>query len=88
MLSGVLRSQRAIAVNVAVMRAFVAMRHELAAHAELARKLDELERSLKELGTSTEEKFEVVFNALKALLSHPKPTRKPAGSTAEVGEGA
>lgn len=84
MLSSVLRSRRAAAVNVAVMRAFVAMRRELAAHGELARKLDELECALKELGSSTDKKFEVVFNALRALLSQPTPPKKPIGFTAEI----
>jgi len=86
MLSGVLRSKRAIAVNVAIMRAFVAMRRELAAHAELAHKLDELERTVKELGTSTEETFEIVFTALRELLSPPEPPRKPIGFTAKLGK--
>jgi hypothetical protein len=86
MLSSVLRSRRAAAVNVAVMRAFVAMRRELAAHAELAHKLDELERTVKELGTSTEETFETVFTALRELLSQPEPPRKPIGFAADVGK--
>src|SRR5262245_1120391 len=43
MLSSVLRSERAIAVNVEIMRAFVRLRQLLSSHAELARKLDELE---------------------------------------------
>jgi hypothetical protein len=44
MLSSVLRSQRAIQVNVAIMRAFVQLRQVLGSHAELARKLAELEK--------------------------------------------
>jgi hypothetical protein len=71
-------------VNVAVMRAFVAMRRELAAHAELARRLDELERTVRELGSATEERFEGVFEALRQLLSRPAPQRKPIGFTADV----
>jgi hypothetical protein len=86
MLSGVLRSQRAIAVNVAIMRAFVAMRRELAAHAELAHRLDELERNVKELGSAGDEKFAAVFAALKAILSEPTPKRKPIGFTAAIGK--
>lgn len=86
MLSGVLRSERAVAVNIAIMRAFVAMRHELAAHAELSQRLDELERTVKDLGSANDEKFEAVFNALKALLSEPAPKRKPIGFTASVGK--
>ncbi|HYJ89282.1 MAG TPA: hypothetical protein VEW46_24675 [Pyrinomonadaceae bacterium] len=46
MLSGVLKSPRAIRVNVEIMRAFVKLRQMLASNAELARKLDELERKI------------------------------------------
>lgn len=84
MLSGVLRSSRAVAVNVAIMRAFVAMRHELAATEELARKLDALEQTLGSLERSSEEKFKAVFDALRALLAQPPPTRKAIGFTAEI----
>jgi hypothetical protein len=87
MLSGVLRSPRAVAVNVAIMRAFVAMRRELAATAELSRRLDELEQTVKDLGSASDEKFVAVFNALKALLSEPAPKRKPIGFTAAIGKG-
>jgi hypothetical protein len=44
MLSSVLRSPRAVQVNVEIMRAFVRLRSLLASHADLARKLDELEK--------------------------------------------
>jgi hypothetical protein len=84
MLSGVLRSARAVAVNVAIMRAFVAMRHELAATEELARKLDALEQALGTLERSSEEKFSAVFEALRALLTQPKPRRRTIGFAAEI----
>ena len=83
MLSGVLRSERAVAVNVAIMRAFVAMRHELRSHAELARRLDEIERALGELESSSEERFRAVFDALRSLLTQPTPPRKAIGFAAE-----
>lgn len=88
MLSGVLRSPRAIAVNVAIMRAFVAMRHELAATAELARKLAALEQALGSLERSSEEKFAAVFEALRRLLAQPPPRRNAIGFTAPIGENA
>src|SRR6185369_15547012 len=44
MLSSVLRSPRAVEVNIAIMRAFVRLRQLLASHADLARKLDKLEK--------------------------------------------
>ena len=85
MLSGVLRSTRAVADNVALMRAFVAMRHELAATEELARKLDALEKSLGSLERSSEEKFGAIFDALRALLERPQPSRRAIGFAAEIG---
>jgi hypothetical protein len=88
MLSGVLRSTRAVAVNVAIMRAFVAMRHELAATAELARKLDVLEQALGTLERSSEERFRAVFDALRRLLDQPEPRRNEIGFRAPVREDA
>ena len=84
MLSGVLRSERAVAVNVAIMRTFVAMRHELRAHVELARRLDEIEGALGELESSSAERFQAVFDALRALLTQPTPSRKASGFAAEL----
>src|SRR5438445_7465004 len=57
MLSSVLRSARAVEVNIAIMRAFVRLREVLATHKDLARKLEELERKFGE----HDEKFHLVF---------------------------
>lgn len=84
MLSGVLRSERAVSVNVTIMRAFVAMRHELAGHVELARRLDELEATLGALERTSDERFRAVFDALRALLEQPAATPKPIGFGAEL----
>ena len=65
MLSSVLRSRRAVDVNIAIMRAFVHMRELLATHADLARKLEEMERKY-------DGKFAVVFNAIRELMA-PAP---------------
>jgi hypothetical protein len=62
MLSSVLRSERAIKVNIAVIRTFVKLREMLATHAELARKMEELEMKY-------DAKFKVVFDAIRALTS-------------------
>lgn len=72
MLSGVLNSPRAIQVNIAIMRAFVRLRHILASHADLAHKLEELERKY-------DSQFSVVFDALRELMNPPDPPRKPIG---------
>jgi hypothetical protein len=72
MLSSVLRSERAIEVNIAIMRAFVRLREILATHKELARKLEELE---KKLGTH-DENFQLVFEAIRQLMAPPPQLEK------------
>jgi hypothetical protein len=70
MLSSVLRSRRAIAVNVEVMRAFVRLREMIAEYAQLRHRIDELEHR-------TDGQFEVVFDAIRALMgSDKKPKRR------------
>ncbi|NWF57098.1 MAG: ORF6N domain-containing protein [Syntrophaceae bacterium] len=66
MLSGVLTSPRAIKVNIEIMRAFVRLRRILASHAELARKIEELEKKY-------DSQFKVVFEAIRQLMA---PTEK------------
>lgn len=66
MLSSVLRSPRAIAVNVEIMRAFVALRRMLGSNAELARKLDALEQRY-------DSQFKAVFQAIRDLMAPPRP---------------
>lgn len=61
MLSGVLRSGRAVQVNVAIMRAFVKLREVLSTHKDLARRLDALEQKY-------DEQFRSVFDAIRALM--------------------
>lgn len=65
MLSSVLRSERAIHANIAIMRAFVRQRRILASVPDLARKLDSLERRY-------DAQFKVVFDAIRALME-PEP---------------
>jgi ORF6N domain len=69
MLSSVLRSERAVRVNVEIMRAFVRLR-ELAGHnKELARRIDALE-------SKYDRQFKVVFDAIRELMMPPAPARK------------
>lgn len=70
MLSSVLHSERAIEVNIAIMRAFVRLRQLLASHADLARKLDELEMKY-------DEQFAIVFEAIRKLMEPPEPGEVP-----------
>ena len=69
MLSSVLTSERAILVNVEIMRTFVRLREILATHKELARKLEELEKKY-------DEQFAVVFEAIRELMKPPEPPPK------------
>ena len=61
MLSSVLRSDRAVQVNIEIMRAFVRLRRMLEGNAELSRRLDELEAKY-------DEQFRVVFDAIRELM--------------------
>jgi len=72
MLSSVLRSQRAIQVNIEIMRAFIRLRRMLASHVELARKLDALEKKY-------DAQFKQVFEAIRRLMAPPEPKRRPIG---------
>jgi len=68
MLSSVLNSERAVKVNVEIMRAFVRLRQMLASNTELARKLDALEKKY-------DHQFKVVFDAIRQLMT-PLDTKK------------
>ena len=72
MLSSVLRSERAIRVNIEIMRAFVRLREMLASHGELARRLGELEQRY-------DEQFKAVFDAIRQLMTPSAPARRRLG---------
>ena len=72
MLSSVLRSKRAISVNIEIMRAFVRLRRMLASNAELSRRLDDLE-------SKYDRQFKVVFDAIRQLMAPPVAARKQIG---------
>ncbi len=71
MLSSVRRSDRAVQVNIAIMRAFVRLRELMATHRDLARKLLQLEKKY-------DAKFSVVFEAIRKLMGpdDPPPSRQ------------
>jgi len=69
MLSAVLRSPRAIAVSIEVVRTFVKLRQMLSSNLELARRLAALEEKY-------DEQFKVVFDAIRELMAEPKSTKK------------
>ena len=72
MLSGVLRSRRAVQVNVAVMRAFVRLREIIGSNKVLARRLAELEKKY-------DAQFRVIFDAIRELMEVPKPKSRRIG---------
>ena len=72
MLSSVLNSERAVQVNIAIMRTFVKLREMIASHKDLARKLEELEKKY-------DTQFKVVFDAIRQLMAQPEPKDKKIG---------
>jgi hypothetical protein len=72
MLSSVLRSPRAVQVNIAIMRAFVQLRQMLASHADLARKFKALEKKY-------DGQFKLVFDAIHQLMERPDPIQPEHG---------
>lgn len=81
MLSSVLRSPRAVAVNIEIMRAFVRLRRLMIEHRDLAARLDRLEQAY-------DAKFKVVFDAIRQLMAEPAvPTPKRIGFRPERAPG-
>jgi len=76
MLSSVLRSERAIQVNIEIMRAFVRLRRMLASREDLARRLDAIERKY-------DAQFKAVFDVIRHLMSPPEPKRRRLGFRTE-----
>ena len=72
MLSGVLKSPRAVEVNIAIMRTFVKLRRMLESSEELSRRLTELE-------SKYDEQFRMVFEAIRELMIPPEPKKNPIG---------
>jgi hypothetical protein len=72
MLSSVLNSERAVLVNIAIMRAFVRLREMAASHKDVLRRLEEMEGKY-------DRQFKVVFDAIRALMEPPKIPRRRIG---------
>jgi len=75
MLSSVLRCERAVQVNIAIMRVFVRLREMLAVHRELAVKLEQLEGRIE----AHDEQIQAVFEAIRQLMRPPETERKRIG---------
>jgi hypothetical protein len=77
MLSSVLKSKRAVAVNIQIMRAFVRLRQMLSTNADLSRRLEELEKKY-------DRQFRTVFDAIRELMTAPaEPPKPPIGFNTE-----
>ena len=72
MLSSVLHSDRAVQVNIAIMRAFLQLRAMLATHEDLRRKITEMEKRY-------DSKFHAVFATLRQMLETPIPLKRQIG---------
>ena len=72
MLSSVLHSERAVQVNIAIMRAFVQLREMIASNKGLARRLTELEKKY-------DGQFRIVFEAIRELMAEPEPKSRRIG---------
>ncbi|MFZ3137873.1 MAG: ORF6N domain-containing protein [Thermodesulfovibrionales bacterium] len=72
MLSTVLNSDRAIEVNIQIMRAFVKLREMLSTHKDLARKLADMEKKY-------DAQFKIVFDTIRQLMKPDEPKKKPIG---------
>jgi type IV secretory pathway component VirB8 len=75
MLSGILRSKKAILINIAIMRAFVKMRELIDENKELKKKLDKLENKY-------DKQFKLVFDALRLLIHQESKPKNPLGFNA------
>ena len=81
MAANVLRSPRAVEMSLFVVRAFVRLRRSLGSHAELSRRLNELERRY-------DAQFKVIFDAIRQLMAPPEPRRRPVGFRVEEARAA
>jgi hypothetical protein len=72
MLASILNSDIAVATSIAIVRAFIRLRGVLASHAELARRLDEMEEKY-------DKQFAVVFSAIRELMQPPSEPRPRIG---------
>jgi hypothetical protein len=77
MLSSVLKSRRAVLVNIEIMRTFSRFREVLSAHKDLARQLKALE-------SKYDRQFKIVFDAIRKLVAEPQNRRRPIGFTTDA----
>jgi hypothetical protein len=81
MLSSVLKSKRAVQMNILIVRAFIKLREVLATHRHLARKLEDLERR----HTEQSSRIDGVWEILRGLIAAPPKPKRPIGFLNDVG---
>jgi hypothetical protein len=79
MLSGVLRSDRAITVNIEIMRAFVELRRAAGSFKELQQRLDQIELDIGARLSEHDEQLRQIFEALRQLIAPPPKAKSPVG---------
>ncbi len=79
MLSGVLRSKQAVAVNIEIMRAFVELRRAAMSYAKVERRLEELERETGAKLRQHDKQLAQIFEALRQLIAPPPRPRRKVG---------
>jgi hypothetical protein len=84
MLSSVLGSERAIAINIEIMRAFVKLRELLVSNKELARRFAQLETRLDKKLTEHDRAIGAILSAIRELMHPTPPKRRPIGFTADL----
>ena len=86
MLSSVLSSERAIAVNIQIMRVFVRMREVLASNRELARRFAQLESRLGKKLAEHDDAIAAILSAIRELMAQPPSKKRGIGFTADLGK--
>jgi len=84
MLSSVLRSPQAIAVNIEIMRAFVRLRQLISAHKRLADRIGKLEQQMQQRSAHVDEQIKQIVGLLNQLFNPPEPPRRLIGFQAEM----
>jgi phage regulator Rha-like protein len=84
MLSSVLRSRKAVEINIQIMRAFVRLRQLLSLHKELADRLNRLENQMKDRDQAVAHQFREIFSLLEQLFNPPGQKKPPIGFLSET----
>jgi hypothetical protein len=79
MLSGVLRSKTAVTANIAIMRAFVELRHAAASYTAIERRIEDFERENRATLGQHDQQLDEIFEALRQLISPPPQPKRPVG---------